>query len=144
MRTRACTRQDRRKNCASSWRGAANWATYFLRYSNYLALPASRRSSKSLATMHPTNGMLFWRIALLGATGSGNGSFIASCGRRERRWPLRLGVVVTQRGLFGVGMFCRQRLAHGRRFGQARVRAGIPDATSQGFDFATDSGGLAR
>ena len=101
---------------------AVDWATYFLRYSNYfkyereqtvtdIAGDNASYKRKALAAHWESISEGFWEPEfhrLLLATGQSL-TFVP-------------GIRVTQRASFGIRRFCAQRLSHGRHFGRNRMR----------------------
>jgi hypothetical protein len=103
--------------------GAASWATYFLRYSNYLGCIHEQAVSEIAG-----DNASYKREALVAHRAAWHDGFwepefhrlLRADGKTLAFVP---GIRVTQRASFSIGSFCRQRFAHGRRFGQARVRS---------------------
>jgi hypothetical protein len=101
---------------------AVDWATYFLRYSNYFKyereqtvtdIPGDNASYKreAIAAHWESISEGFWEPEfhrLLLATGQSL-AFVP-------------GIRVTQRSSFGIRRFCVQRWSHGRHFGRDRMR----------------------
>ena len=101
---------------------AVDWATYFLRYSNYFKyereqtvtdIPGDNASYKreAIAAHWESISEGFWEPEfhrLLLATGQSL-TFVPE-------------IRVTQRASFGIRRFCAQRLSHGRHFGRDRMR----------------------
>lgn len=106
--------------------GPVDWATYFLRYSNYFKYDREQRVSDiagdnasykrdALKTYGEVIRDGFWEPDFH--------RFVLAEGKTLTFVP---EIRVTQRASFGFGSFCKQRLRHGRHFGQNRVHGCRP------------------
>ena len=100
--------------------GAMAWATYFLRYSGYLAC----REEAPVADLAGDNAS-YKRAAVLAAGVLGDGLWEQELHRvftgngQTLRWVPEMRV--RQQGEVAFGAFMRQRFRHGRRFGRTRI-----------------------
>ena len=107
--------------------GATDWATYFLRYSNYFHLDreqevrdiAGDNASYKRASLEAHRDAIadgFWEPDFH--------RLVLAEGKTLRFSP---AIRMMQHASFGVRLFCAQRLHHGREFGASRVRGkGLP------------------
>jgi hypothetical protein len=101
---------------------AVDWATYFLRYSNYFKYEQEQR-----VTDIPCDNASYKRQAIAAHWESISEGFwepefhrfVLATGQSLTFVP---GIRVTQRASFGIRRFCAQRLSHGRHFGRDRMR----------------------
>ena len=101
---------------------AVDWATYFLRYSNYF-----KYEQEQTVTDIAGDNASYKRNAIAAHWESISEGFwepefhrlVLGAGQSLTFVP---EIRVTQRGSFGIGRFCAQRLSHGRHFGRDRMR----------------------
>jgi hypothetical protein len=101
---------------------AVDWATYFLRYSNYF-----KYEREQTVTDIPGDNASYKREAIAAHWESIREGFwepefhrlVLATGQSLTFVP---GIRVTQRASFGIRRFCAQRLRHGRHFGRDRMR----------------------
>lgn len=102
---------------------AVDWATYFLRYSNYF-----KYEREQTVTDIPGDNASYKREAITAHWESISEGFwepefhrlVLAAGRSLTFVP---EIRVTQRASFGIRRFCAQRLSHGRHFGRDRMRS---------------------
>jgi hypothetical protein len=102
--------------------GAANWATYFLRYSNYLKFNREQTVSEIAGENASYKRQSLLAHSAVWRDGFWEPEFHALLRADGKALAYVPGIVVTQGGSVDLEVFCRQRFAHGRRFGQSRVR----------------------
>jgi hypothetical protein len=101
---------------------AVDWATYFLRYSNYF-----KYEQEQIVTDIPGDNASYKREVIAAHWESISEGFwepefhrlLLVAGQSLTFVP---GIRVTQRASFGIRRFCAQRLSHGRHFGRDRMR----------------------
>lgn len=101
---------------------AVDWATYFLRYSNYF-----KYELEQTVTDIAGDNASYKREAISAQWESIREGFwepefhrlVLAAGQSLTFVP---GIRVTQRASFGIRRFCAQRLSHGRHFGRDRMR----------------------
>ena len=101
--------------------GAAAWATYYMRYSNYFHIDTARRVGEIAA-----DNAVYRRSALMRhwaaiAEGFWEPEFHGLVFAEGHHLVYEPAIRVTQAAAFPFGTFCRQRYEHGARFGASRV-----------------------
>lgn len=106
--------------------GAVEWATYFLRYSNYFNFRLEQNVGEIAAdnASYKRDGLVAHREAI--QEGFWEPNFHRLLFAEGKTLAFVPAIRVRLATSFGFRRFCRQRLHHGRQFGTTRVRGASP------------------